>query len=136
MSTNGLAAPDALQATPYARFMGMQVHGEGDAQCLRLPFAESQFGNAGLRALHGGVLAALCECAALCRLAPKLPAGAQPQVVSLTVEFLRGGQDRDTFAQATVTRMGRRVASVRVITWQESPDRPLNTAMLQILLAG
>lgn len=124
-----------LAAMPYARHMNFSVQREGDHAVLRLPFRDDLVGNPSLRALHGGTLGALMECAAVFQLMADGGLQETPRPVNITVEYLRGPQPVDTFARATITRRGRRVASVRVIAYQADPDRPVAAASLQVLLA-
>ena len=51
-----------------------------------------------------------------------------PKTIDISFEYLRSGRPRDTFAQATITKHGRRVANVRVVAWQEDPSRPIAAA--------
>ncbi len=51
-----------------------------------------------------------------------------PKTIDISFEYLRSGKPRDTFAQATITKHGRRVANVRVVAWQEDPSRPIAAA--------
>ncbi|WP_448577688.1 PaaI family thioesterase [Thermaurantiacus sp.] len=113
---------------PYAAMLGLDAVDDG----LVMPFAPGLIGAPGR--LHGGALAGLLEIAALRAVLDKLPPGAQVKPVSVTVDYLREGQMRDTFARAVILRQGRRIANVRAEAWQESPDRPITAARLNILI--
>jgi acyl-coenzyme A thioesterase PaaI-like protein len=39
------------------------------------------------------------------------------------VDYLRSGLPRDAYARATISRSGRRYASVRVEAWQDHKDK-------------
>jgi acyl-coenzyme A thioesterase PaaI-like protein len=54
--------------------------------------------------------------------------------VNVTVQFLRGGVNHDTFASARVTRLGKRVANVEAHAWQRDRAKPIAAAQLNILL--
>ncbi|MGQ0618595.1 MAG: PaaI family thioesterase [Panacagrimonas sp.] len=125
-----------LQAIPYARLLGLSSQRDGDDVILRMPFHQDLIGNARLRAVHGGALGALLEFAALCQLMSVVEVTAFPKIVNITAEYLRGTQpDRDTFARATVTRHGRRVANVRAIAYQADASKPVAAANAHFLLA-
>jgi acyl-coenzyme A thioesterase PaaI-like protein len=103
-----------------------------------MAFGEHLIGNPMARALHGGSVAALLEFTATCKLlsldtrAPE--PGPLPKIINITVEYLRGGRPEDTYARATVTRQGRRVANVNVIAYQDDIARPIAIANSHFLL--
>ncbi len=47
----------------------------------------------------------------------------QPKTIDFTVDYLRSGLPRDAYARATISRSGRRYASVRVEAWQDHKDK-------------
>ena len=57
-----------------------------------------------------------------------------PQISDVTVQFLRGGVNHDTFATARVTRLGKRVANVEAHAWQLDRAKPVAAAQMNILL--
>ena len=123
---------------PYARLLG--VTAERDAAggpILVMPFAETVVGRPDY--LHGGAIGGLLELAAHAAvveaLAADAAAGASAAdaavgLIGMTVDYRRGGGDRPTSAHATVTRLGRRVANVDAVAWQEERDRPIASARL------
>ena len=135
------------EAVPYNRFLGVQVERMGDELTLRLPFREGLVGNPMLPAIHGGVTGAFLEITALTQLAwdqaralmqeggaeaERIAAGEIPPVpktIDITVDYLRSGRPRETFARASVQKAGRRVAHLHVQAWQEERARPI--AMLR-----
>lgn len=125
-----------LAAIPYARLLGLSSQRDGNDVILRMPFREDLVGNARLRAVHGGALGALMEFASLCQLMTVADVTAFPKIVNITAEYLRGTQPGcDTFARASVTRHGRRVANVRAIAYQADVSRPVAAANTHFLLA-
>jgi acyl-coenzyme A thioesterase PaaI-like protein len=54
--------------------------------------------------------------------------------ISVTVDYMRGGSDRDTFAAAVVHRLGSRVANVEATAWQSERDSPIASARINFLL--
>ncbi len=143
----GAALERLLAAVPYNRFLGVRAERLGDELTARMPFAERLVGNPLLPALHGGAIGAFLEIAAIMQLAwdraeAALDAGGPaaeairegrfpplPKTIDVTVDFLRSGRPRETFARARVQKSGRRIAHVHVEAWQEERTRPV--AMLR-----
>ena len=137
MSEAGEVARIAAGLPPYALSMGIGVERfEAGAPVLTLDFAEIVMGRPGY--LHGGAIGGLLEMAAIAALRQALAErGAVPRLkpVNMTVEFLRGGTDRRTFALGRVTRAGRRIANVSAEAWQGDPAKPIASAWMNVLLA-
>jgi uncharacterized protein (TIGR00369 family) len=119
---------------PYGRFLGISVVREGDGLVSRLAFDEKLIGNTVLPALHGGVIGAFLETAAMFQVLLDTESEHLPKPITLTVAYLRSAGPRETFARATITKQGRRVVSVRVEAWQEDPGKPVATAQGQFLV--
>ena len=123
------ADSDALQAAlariPYARFLGVQAALAGDEMTAALPFADHLIGNPILPALHGGVIGAFMEMTALLQLAVAQGGARQPRPIDVTVEYLRSGRPKTTFARASIKRVGRRIANVQVEAWQDARANPI-----------
>lgn len=127
---------------PYAHYLGILFDRRGDELTAVLPFDTKLIGNPLLPALHGGVTAAFLEVSAIVGLSwsyiwedvesgalsmEALAAGDLPRLpktIDFTVDYLRSGLPRDSYARARVTRSGRRYASVHVEAWQDNRDRP------------
>jgi acyl-coenzyme A thioesterase PaaI-like protein len=52
----------------------------------------------------------------------------------VTVDFMRGGRERDTYAAAIISRLGNRIANVEAIAWQEGRDKPIASARMNLML--
>lgn len=138
------AALERLTRTsPYHRYIGVGFTRMGDELTARLAFSDHLIGNPAIPALHGGVTGALLEITAIMQLAwddlwRRMEAGDDaahegraerlPKTIDLTIDYLRSGRPRDTFARATVLKAGRRVANVRVEAWQDARSRPIAAA--------
>lgn len=127
---------------PYAQYLGITFDRRGDELTAVLPYDDKLIGNPMLPALHGGVTAAFLEVTAIVGLSwsylwedmetgaltiAQLQAGELPRLpktIDFTVDYLRSGLPRDSYARAKVTRSGRRYASVFAETWQDNRDRP------------
>jgi len=121
-------------AIPYAKFMGIHVTSEGGHALTCMRYAAHLIGNPMLPALHGGTLGALLEHAAIFELLSEPEVVRIPKTINLTVEYLRSGRPRDTFARADITKHGRRVANVLIRAWQEDPGRPIAAGHAHFLL--
>ena len=119
---------------PYARLLGLTVSRDaGDRLVWTMPFGNDVIGRPGF--LHGGAIAGLLEFAALGTLYEALgEEQVEVKPINVTVDFMRGGTDRDTFADATITRLGNRVANVEAQAWQQDRTRLIASARMNLLL--
>ncbi|HEX2763148.1 MAG TPA: PaaI family thioesterase [Allosphingosinicella sp.] len=118
---------------PYAELLGLRA--ERDAQGALLwvmPFREEVVGRPGF--LHGGAIAGLLEFAALGTLHDILDEGTSVKPINVSIDFMRGGTDRDTFAAAVITRLGNRVANVEAHAWQEDRAKPIAAARMNLMV--
>lgn len=141
-----------VDSVPYIRFLNVSFDRRGDELTGVLNFEQKLIGNPFLPALHGGVTAAFLEMTAMMSLNwqhlwPKIESGEldpaemaaghlprHPKTIDFTVDYLRSGLPRDAYARATVSRAGRRFASVRVEAWQDNKDRLLAQATGHFLM--
>ena len=120
---------------PYAQFLGISTRRTDEGELLFvMPFGDTVLGRPGY--LHGGAIAGLLEFAALGALFDELGSreGVTVKPVNVSVNFMRGGIDHDTFAAATVTRLGNRVANVEAHAWQQDRDKPIAAAQMNVML--
>ena len=120
---------------PYARTVGLEVVADGDGVLTVLRYDDSNIGNYAIQAIHGGVVGALLEHAAIVHLLAETETAVVPKIVNLSIDYLRPCLAADTFARGLVIRQGRRVANVRAEAWQESPEKPVAAAHAHFLLA-
>ena len=125
-----------VHAVPYARYLGVKAELESGRLLLRLPFDSKLVGNPGLQALHGGVLGAFLETAAILTLLWRLESDVMPKTITNTVDYLRSARGEEISASGEVTRLGRRVASVAVAAWGREEAKPLASARLHFLVGG
>jgi uncharacterized protein (TIGR00369 family) len=112
-----------LGSLPFVQFLGVKWQADSGILHLTLPFVDKLIGNPMLPALHGGASGAFLEVAASAQvfLSAGLSQPAKP--IDLTIDYLRTGRPRDLFAQAQVTKMGRRIANVRAEAWQDNREQ-------------
>ncbi len=120
---------------PYAGVVGLQAFRDESGLVTVLRYRESNIGNFILQAIHGGVVGALLEHAAILHLLLETEIKAVPKIVNLSVDFLRPCLAGDTYARGKVIKQGRRIVNVRAEAWQENPDRPVAAAHAHFLLA-
>lgn len=123
-----------VEAIPYARFLGLSLALVDGRVLGTLRFQEGNVGNPVVKALHGGTLGALLEFTAIGHLLHVVESAAVPKTINLTVEYLRQAHLVDTYARCEVLRLGRRVAVVRVVAYQDDPAKPVTTATAHFLL--
>jgi acyl-coenzyme A thioesterase PaaI-like protein len=128
-----------VQSVPFIQYLGVHFDRRGDELTAVMPFRPDLIGNPMLPALHGGAVASFLEIAAVVTLnwhgmwgdiesgaydptagglAPRLP-----KTIDFTIDYLRSGLPRDAYARATVSRSGRRYASVHVEAWQDNRSK-------------
>ena len=120
---------------PYADLLGLSIDPEDAEGCrLIMPFGDGVLGRPGF--LHGGAISGLLEVAAIVALKHALQdeGGGRIKPINVTVDFMRGGRDKLTYAKGIVTRLGTRVANVEAIAWQDDETRPISAARLNYLL--
>jgi uncharacterized protein (TIGR00369 family) len=114
-----------VDAIPYARFLGIQVQRRrGGIVCI-LPFRHEIVGNARLPAIHGGVLGAFLELTALLRLIDEGRSARVPKPINFSIDYLRSAGPATTTARADIFKLGRRIANVHVVAWQDDVTRPV-----------
>ncbi|MEM1195163.1 MAG: PaaI family thioesterase [Pseudomonadota bacterium] len=133
-----MAEPTDNENLPaYARSLGIRVERiENDLPVLTVDFGSNVEGRPG--AFHGGATAGLLENAGYAALrSVLLREGREPilKPINITVQYLSAGKQRPAFAQARITRLGRRNANLSVEAWQDDRERPIAGAVMNILMA-
>jgi acyl-coenzyme A thioesterase PaaI-like protein len=101
-----------------------------------MPGSDHIIGNPVLPAIHGGVVGAHLESTAIIHLIWGRESRQVPKIINLTIEYLRSARVVDTFAQATITKHGRRIANMRIEAWQADRNKPVAAAHAHFLLPG
>jgi acyl-coenzyme A thioesterase PaaI-like protein len=125
-----------LASIPYAGYISLQCERFGDDLIFRLPRKDSNLGNPLLPAIHGGVIGGFMEVSAAIYLMMSQDAFRMPRIVDFSLDYLRAGLDRETYAECQLTRQGNRVANVTITAWQKSRREPIATARAHFLLDG
>ena len=120
---------------PYARLLDLRIVTRDDGDLVVMPFSNDVLGRPGF--LHGGAIAGLLEFAAFTALAKALgEESATMKPVTITVDYMRGGAEAlgDTFAAAEVERLGKRIANIEALAWQQDRTKPIAAARINFLL--
>ncbi len=123
--------------TPYAKSIGIRHEGEEDgAPVLAFDFSGDVEGRP--QHLHGGATSGLLETAGYALLRAELEKQQRRhrlKPINITVQFLAAGKQRVTYAKGRITKLGRRNANISVEAWQDDRERPIATAIMNILMA-
>ena len=119
---------------PYAQILQLRTEEQDGALRFVMPFHDDVVGRPGF--LHGGAIAGLLEFAAFTALRRALDDDSVAmKPITVTVDYMRGGTPRDTYAEAVIERLGKRMANVEAFAWQGERARPIATARINFLLA-
>jgi uncharacterized protein (TIGR00369 family) len=88
---------------------------------LRLPYASRQLRPGGV--ISGPTLMALADVAAYALVLAHIGEVAMAVTTSLNIHFLRGCKPGDLLAEATLLKLGRRIATADVLMWTEGRER-------------
>jgi len=117
---------------PYAQLLKLRTEEHADGLRFVMPFHDDVVGRPGF--LHGGAIAGLLEFAAFTALSRAIGEDVVKKPITVTVDYMRGGTPRDTFAEARIERLGKRMANVESYAWQGDRDRPIASARINFLL--
>ena len=118
---------------PYADLLQLRVEECDGVLLFVMPFHDDVVGRPGY--LHGGAIAGLLEFAAFSTLARAIGERAVVmKPITVTVDYMRGGRARATFASAMVERLGSRIANVEAHAWQKDRASPIASARINFLL--
>lgn len=132
--TRSDASRHILQSMPFARFLNLSLELAGNELTIKLPFDDKLIGNPVLPALHGGVIGAFMEMTAMMQLSVSENYSHLPKPINVSVQYLRSGKALDTFARAHLNRVGRSIANVEVVAWQDNKNLPIATLQSHFLL--
>jgi uncharacterized protein (TIGR00369 family) len=118
---------------PYAQLLQLRIEDFDGAPLIVMPFHDDVVGRPGY--LHGGAIAGLLEFAAFTGLTSAIGQRAVTmKPITVTIDYMRGGTSRDTFASAVVERLGSRIANVEAFAWQKDRSAPIAAARVNFLL--
>ena len=121
--------------SPYAQTMGFAAERDADGHLIiAMPYSEGVKGRPGF--VHGGALAGLLETTAYVTLAEALGDDDKPMLkpVNMTATYMRGALEVTTYARATIERLGKRIANIEAVAWQDDPAKPVAIAQINVML--
>ena len=122
-----------LDFPPYADLLKFRFEEMDGGVRVTMPFHDDVVGRPGF--LHGGAIAGLLEFAAFSSLAREIgDDSVTMKPVTVTVDYMRPGLDKETYATAVIERLGTTMANVEAFAWQERRDQPIASARLNFLL--
>lgn len=119
-----MTVDDIVTGMPYARFLGIEATEDAIGLVTRMAFRQQLVGNHRLPAIHGGVVGAFLEMAAIIEVIHETRGERIPRPINFNVNYLRTAGPADCVARAEVVKLGKRVAHVRVIGWQDDVSKP------------
>jgi uncharacterized protein (TIGR00369 family) len=117
---------------PYAQLLRLRIEQQDDLLRVVMPFHDDVVGRPGF--LHGGAIAGLLEFAAFTTLSRAIGEDVVKKPITVTVDYMRGGIRQETYAEAIVERLGKRMANVEAFAWQGEPGKPIASARINFLL--
>ena len=118
---------------PYAQLLRLRTEQQGDELRFVMPFHDDVVGRPGF--LHGGAIAGLLEFAAFTALSRAIGEEVVKKPITITIDYMRGGTGGETYADARIERLGKRIANVEAYAWQTELDKPIAAARINFLLA-
>lgn len=121
--------------SPYAQTMGFEEQRDADGRLvIAMPYSDGVRGRPGF--VHGGALAGLLETVAYATLSEALGEDDRPVIkpVNVTATYMRGAVEVTTYARATIERLGKRIANIEAIAWQDDIEKPVAMAQINVML--
>ncbi len=123
-----------VSRVPFFRFLNFEVQSlDGLHAVAEMTFETRHIGNPIMEYYHGGIIASFMEATAAIAVQPEF-ADVPAKPINLTVDYLRPAVKGPLFARANVTRKGKRIASVSVVSWQAGPEKPVAEGLYHFLL--
>jgi uncharacterized protein (TIGR00369 family) len=116
--------------SPFARWLGIRICEDGT---LAMPFSPKIIGNPILPAIHGGMTGAFLETTAIVGVTRELGVS-PPKPIGLTINYLRSGRARDSYANVSIVKQGRRVVAFEAQAWQDDSATPIASAFGHFML--
>ncbi|NBR31510.1 MAG: PaaI family thioesterase [Sphingomonadaceae bacterium] len=121
--------------SPYAKTMGFEANHDAEGRLvISMPYGDGVRGRPGF--VHGGALAGLLETVAYVTLSEALGEDDTPMLkpVNMTATYMRGAVEVTTYARATIERLGKRIANIEAVAWQDDPAKPVAIAQINVML--
>jgi uncharacterized protein (TIGR00369 family) len=125
-----------MRWTPHGRALGLElVSVEGGTVRGRAPYRPELVGDPETGVLAGGVITTFLDqlCGMATVLAMKKPATVA--TIDLRIDYMRAAEPgRDVLAEAFCRKIGRNVAFIHAVAFEDSPDNPIAYAVATFML--
>ena len=129
-----LSANANVSRVPFFRFLNFEIRSLDSLHAeAEMTFDDRLIGNPVMEYYHGGIIASFMEATAAIAVHPDF-ADVPAKPINLTVDYLRPGVKGPLYARAKLTRKGKRMASVSVITWQTDREKAVAEGLYHFLL--
>ena len=123
-----------VSRVPFFRFLNFEVRSLDSLHAeAEMTFDDRHIGNPIMEYYHGGIIASFMEATAAIAVQSDI-ADVPAKPINLTVDYLRPGVKGPLFARANVTRKGKRMASVSVLSWQTDREKTVAEGLYHFLL--
>lgn len=127
-----------MQFTPQGRALGIEATRIEDGKVWgRVPYKTELIGDPETGVIAGGIITTFLD--QLSGMAAVL-AMRQPTTVAtidIRIDYMRGAQpERDVLAEAHCYKIGKNVAFVRAVAYEDSPDNPIAHAASAFMIGG
>ena len=123
-----------VSRVPFFRFLNFEVRSLDSLHAeAEMTFDDRHVGNPIMEYYHGGIIASFMEATAAIAVQSDI-ADVPAKPINLTVDYLRPGVKGPLFARANVTRKGKRMASVSVLSWQTDREKAVAEGLYHFLL--
>lgn len=110
---------------PFNNLLGLEiVEVTPTSARLKLPFRRDHVGDPFRPALHGGALAMLADSTGGTLVIAATSHEDKVSTLDMRIDYLNPANLEDTFADATLVRLGGRAAVVRIHIWQADESEP------------
>jgi uncharacterized protein (TIGR00369 family) len=125
-----------LQFTPQARALGIEVTRIEKAHAFgRVPYRVELVGDPDSGVIAGGVLTTFLDQLAGAAAVAALATPAIVATIDLRIDYMRAAEPgRDVLAEAHCYKVGRNVAFVRAVAYEDGPDNPIAHAVAAFML--
>ena len=129
-------APTMMAASPYAKTLGAQLaEAEVGRVRLTLPYQESFVGDPATGVIAGGVVTALLDQACGYAVWSSLEGFVSIATLDLRIDYMRAARPRETLqATAECYKLGRSIAFVRGLAFEDDPNDPVAAAQGAFIL--
>jgi len=122
------------ERVPFFRFLDFTILEVEDKSILAsLVQSDRHIGNPIIGAFHGGIMASFMEAMASVTVSHNWDV-LRPKPINLTIDYMRPALAGTLFTRTKVSRMGRRMASIEAVAWQDNKDKPVAKGLFHFLL--